>query len=386
MTSVALVWLVYSSTHSSEALGILLVCYTGPVVVGGLLAGSLLDRFSRRRVMIVDNLIRGAAVVSVPVTFALNLLTLWQLYAVAAVYGFFFMITLAGSPSIVPDLVPKSLLPTANALETLAFTVSGVAGPPLAGVVILRFGAPNVMLIDALSYVVFILALFGIKLSTKLETENILITKARFGIKDAFELLISNKILLATTLMFMTFNLGEGFLSLWLPILSSQVLNGGPGIYGGLLGALALGQVGGSLVSGTEAMSRFSPGRLICVSQIASGLSIGILLLSQTVAFAAASLLLLGFFSAPLTVWAQTLRMRIIPPEMRGRTFALLRTMMQSTGPAGSLVAGFVLPIIGLFASVTVSSALVGLPGLVGIGVKDLRNASVQEDPSIDIK
>lgn len=383
MTSVALIWLVYTTTKSSEALGILLLCYTGPVIAGGLIAGSLLDRFDRRKVMIFDNIARGGAVASVSIAYSLNLLSVWQLYAVAIVYGFFFMITLAGSPSIVPDLVPKPLLPTANALETLAFTISGVAGPPIAGLIILRFGAPNVMLIDAVSYGMFILALIGIDLSRAQQTKNIAITKARFGLKDAFRLLVSNKILLSTTLMFMSFNFGEGFLSLWLPILSSQLLNGGPGLYGALLGALALGQVGGSLVSGTSAISRFSPGRLICIFQIASGLSLGILVLSQTIVVAAASLVLLGFFSAPLTVWAQTLRMHIIPPEMRGRTFALLRTMMQSTGPAGSLVAGFILPIIGLFACISGSSLLIGAPGAIGSSVKDLWKASVQENTGL---
>lgn len=380
MTSVALVWLVYVTTRSSEALGILLLCYTGPVVVGGLLAGSLLDRFDRRKVMIVDNLARGAAVVTVPIAYTLNILSLWQLYGVAIVYGFFFMITLAGSPSIVPDLVPKQLLPTANALETLAFTVSGVAGPPIAGLIILRFGAPNVMLIDAASYSVFILALLRINLGRNLQEKNIAITKAQFGLKDAVHLLVSNRILLSTTLMFMGFNFGEGFLSLWLPILSSQLLNGGPGIYGALLGGLAVGQVVGSIVSGSRTLTRFSPGQLICMSQLASGLSLIILILSQSILFAATSLVLLGFFSAPLTVWAQTLRMHIIPPEMRGRTFALLRTLMQSTGPGGSLVAGFLLPIIGLFASISVSSLLIGTPGAVGSAVKDLWRARVGEE------
>jgi MFS family permease len=386
MTSVALVWLVFATTKSSEALGILLLCYTGPVLVGGLLAGSLLDRYDRRKVMIVDNIARGCAVASVPIAYSLNLLSLWQLYAVAVVYGFFFMITLAGSPSIFPDLVPKPLLPTANSMETLAFTVSGVAGPPIAGLVILRFGAPYVMVIDAVSYAVFILALLGIRLSRESQPRSIGIAKARFGLGDAIRLLGSNKILLSTTLMFMSFNFGEGFLSLWLPILSSQVLSGGPGLYGALLGALALGQVAGSLVSGSSTIARFSPGRLICISQIASGLSLGVLVLSQTIAFAAASLVLLGFFSAPLTVWAQTLRMHIIPPKLRGRTFALLRTMMQSTGPAGSLVAGFVLPVIGLFACINISSLLIGAPGAIGSSIKDLRNATVRENNGISVE
>src|SRR5262245_6253350 len=59
MTRVALAWLVYSMTRSAAALAWLMVCYTGPIVIGGLAAGWLLDRFDRRMVMIADNLIRG---------------------------------------------------------------------------------------------------------------------------------------------------------------------------------------------------------------------------------------------------------------------------------------------------------------------------------------
>ena len=387
MTSVALVWLVYSTTRSSAALGILLACYTAPVLIGGLLAGSLLDRFDRKRVMIVDNLIRGIAVLSIPVAYALGSLSLWQLYGVAIVYGFFFMITLAGGPSIVPDLVPKNLLSAANALETLAFTVSGVAGPPIAGLIILVYNAPDVMILDSVSYGILILALLRITLPRPVLEAGPAISSAGYRLVDAVKLLVSNKILLSTTLMFMSFNLGEGFLSLWLPIFSSQLLDGGPGLYGLLLGALAVGQVGGSLISGSNMLARYPLGRLICFSQIASGLSLLLLILGKNPWLAAASLVLLGGFSGPLTVWAQTLRMHIIPSNMRGRTFALLRTMMQSTGPIGSLIAGFVFPLIGLFGCVDGSSVLIGLPGLLGTGVRSLygsesRNVLTSENTS----
>ena len=60
MTRVALTWFVYEATGSAEALGWLMLCYTGPIIVGGLLAGALLDRFDRRKVMLVDNVVRGA--------------------------------------------------------------------------------------------------------------------------------------------------------------------------------------------------------------------------------------------------------------------------------------------------------------------------------------
>src|SRR5574339_704753 len=59
LTRVALTWLVFEETHSAQALGMLTIAYTAPILVGGLMAGPLLDRFSARRVMLVDNLIRG---------------------------------------------------------------------------------------------------------------------------------------------------------------------------------------------------------------------------------------------------------------------------------------------------------------------------------------
>src|SRR5260370_22158055 len=66
MTRIALIWYVYQSTGSPEAVGWLLLCYTGPVGFGGLFAGSLLDRFGRRTVMLIDNTFRGAGVRLIP--------------------------------------------------------------------------------------------------------------------------------------------------------------------------------------------------------------------------------------------------------------------------------------------------------------------------------
>jgi hypothetical protein len=81
-------------------------------------------------------------------------------------------------------------------------------------------------------------------------------------------------------------------------------------------------------------------------------------------------------FSAPLTIWAQTLRMQIIPAYLRGRTFALLRTLMQGAGPLASAAAGVMLPLVGGSALVAASAALIGGPGLLGARVKALRQAT----------
>jgi hypothetical protein len=89
----------------------------------------------------------------------------------------------------------------------------------------------------------------------------------------------------------------------------------------------------------------------------------------------AASLALFGLFSAPLTIWAQTLRMQIIPEHLRGRSFALLRMLMQSGNPIGGALAGGLLPLVGMMAMIGLSGLLVGTPGLIGYSVKPLSLA-----------
>jgi MFS family permease len=331
----------------------------------------LLDKFDRRKVMMVDNIIRGAAIASIPVLYALGLFTLWEVYLVALVYGFFYMITLAGAPSIIPDLVEENQLTTANSLETITFTLSGVVGPPLAGIIILYYGAQNVMFVDAISYAALVIALASIRLRSATQKTTV---AQKTSLKDAIRLLSSNRILLSTTLMFMFFNLGEGVLALWLPILSKTVLAGGPELYGFLLAAMAAGQVAGASVAGNFS-TRWSVGKLIVIAQSLSGVVLAVIFLGAQAWLVGMALALLGFFSAPLTAWAQTLRMRIIPAELRGRTFALLRTFMQAASPTGSGVAGLVLPVIGLVPLIVLSVVLIGGPGLAGSRVKELRNA-----------
>jgi MFS family permease len=284
--------------------------------------------------------------------------------------------------------VPAEHLSTANALETLSYTLSGVCGPPLAGLLIALIGAPNVVTLDALSYAAFALVLASIRFAPEPEAVEADGTSSRaYRLSDAVRLLFAQPILLSTTLMFMAFNVGQGFLFVWLPIYASQLAGGGAALYGVLLGALAAGEVGGAVLAGTIALP-LTLGTRICLSQLLAGCGLGLLVVAQlagggsALGWALASLALLGVFSAPLTIWAQTLRMRIIPERLRGRAFALLRTLMQGSGPLASALGGVLLPILGLTALIALSAAAVGAPGLAGYQVRALRKADAVEAPA----
>jgi MFS family permease len=379
MTKTALVWYVLERTGSAAGVGLLLLAYAGPVAFGGLLAGYMLDRFDRRRVMLADSLVRGGVVVSIPLAAAAGHLMLWQVYLVAGVYGFLFMISLAGAPSIIPSLVRDDQLTAANSLETLAFTVQGVAGPAIAGLLIAGIGAPYVLLVDGISYFFFAGVLARLPLHGRAGPADAA-EPSPYRLRDAVQLLLRSPVLLSTTLMFMSFNAGAGFLQVWLPVQANMTSPAhGAQLYGVLLAVLATGETAGALAAAGFSSAR-PEGQLICLAQTLAGLSLALALVSPSVWSTAPALFLCGFFSAPMTAWAQTLRMRIIPPPLRGRSFALLRTLMQSSTPVFSGIGGALLAVIGLRALTGLSVALITGPGLIGTRNRHLARAGGPQD------
>ncbi|HEU4920096.1 MAG TPA: MFS transporter [Candidatus Limnocylindrales bacterium] len=381
LTFVALVWLVLDRAGGATDVGALVFWYTGPVVVGGLLAGLVLDRFDRRRALIGDNLVRGAAIASIPVAAALGVLTNGQILFVAGIYGLLYMVSLAGIPSLIPSLVDDRDLETANALETVSFGIGGIAGPAIAGVLIGAVGAANVLAVDAASYLAFVACLAFVRVPPSSGTEGRDVRHGS-GLGPAFGFLLRQPTLLAITLMFMSFNLGEGILFVLLPVLARDVLAVGASGYGALAASFTAGSLVGALAVGAVRW-RWPIGRSIAAAQLATGLALLGLALRPDLAGAVVVLALAGLLAAPLTIWAQSLRMRLIPDEIRGRTFALLRTLMQSTPPLGGLVGGLLLSAGLLDPAAIAIGLLVAVPGAVGLVLPALGGAAIAR-PAVD--
>jgi MFS family permease len=382
LTFVALVWLVLDLSGGPADVGALVFWYTGPVVLGGLAAGLILDRFDRRRALIVDNVIRGIAVASIPVAAALGTLTTVHILVVAGVYGLLYMVSLAGIPSLIPSLVSDDELETANALETVSFGLGGIAGPAIAGVLIGLVGAANVLAVDAASYLGFVVCLAFVRVPPGSGTEG-REARQRGGLGPAIRFLLRQPTLLAITVMFMSFNLGEGILFVLLPVLARDILAVGATGYGALAAAFTAGSLLGAVAVGAVRW-RWSLGRSIAVAELGTGLALLGLTLRPDLTGAIGVLAVAGVLGSPLTIWAQTLRMRLIPEEMRGRMFALLRTLMQSTPPLGGLIGGGLLA-AGMVDTATLAIGLLGaVPGAVGLVHPALRTpAPVSGVPSV---
>ena len=360
-TWIALSWLVYERTHSPARVGLLVFAYGAPVLVGGLVTGPLLDRFGAVRVMRLDSLFRGGVMASIPVVAAVGAVPLWAVYAVAASYGLLKMVPLAGVPTLIPTLVRPEQLDTANALESLAYGLSGVAAPMLAGVLIAAFGAVNVLVLDAVSFFFFAACLGGVRDERGRSEPG----RASFGLREAVRFMTASPPITMTTLMFASFNVGMGALLVVLPVYATTILDGGATLYAALTSALVAGDLIGSFAVGAVGW-RLPLGRSIAAAQTAVGVAFLPMLLEPGTGATFALLFLSGVLTSPLTIWAQSLRMRLIPAQLRGRVFSLLRTIMQAAEPLGGAIGGAVIASGGLVLALAGIATAIGVPGLVG--------------------
>jgi MFS family permease len=357
MTWTALAWIVLGQANSPGALGWLAICYTAPVLAGGAVLGPLLDRFPKRTLLLADSLVRAGVIGSIPLLALRDTVPLAMVYAAAGVHGLLKMLPLAGVPAAIPDLLPEKELSAANGLETFGYGVASLAGPAIAGLLIPLIGAENVLAIDAATYVVF--ALFLLRLRSPLPPHA---ARGTAGWPSALRSIKRDRTILATTAAFMAFNVAEGMLLVVLPWLAKDHWEGGATGLGALLTAIAVGELAGAAgaarVRGTSNLLRH-----IATAQVIAATAF-LAVLMPSVQLAAVLLVVLGVASAPMTVWAQSLRMLRLPAEQRGRVFTILRTCMQFTPPLGAALAAPLLAHNALGVTAVIMIALAGLPGL----------------------
>jgi MFS family permease len=154
MTWVALPWFVLTTTGSAARMTVVLAVEAAAVAVGGL-GGGLATRLGARRTMLICDGVRAPLMAAIPVLHVAGLLSFPLLLLLVAGVGVFATPSFASKTALLPDLFPdnETRLGEANTLLQTANRLSAVLGPPIAGVLIGVFGATEVLLIDAATFV-----------------------------------------------------------------------------------------------------------------------------------------------------------------------------------------------------------------------------------------
>ncbi|HLN06436.1 MAG TPA: MFS transporter [Acidimicrobiales bacterium] len=166
MTPVALSFAVLALRHGSATdVGAVLTAETVPLVVFLLVGGVAGDRFGRRRVMLGADVLRTGAQAALGTWILLGHPPLWGFLLFSALVGTgtaFFMPALTG---LIPEVVQSERLTQANALNGLTFSLGGIVGPAVAGIVVAAASPGWAIVADALSYAVSVWSLAALRLS-----------------------------------------------------------------------------------------------------------------------------------------------------------------------------------------------------------------------------
>jgi MFS family permease len=159
LTTVAIPYQVYQLTHSSLYVGLVSTTQLFPLIAGSLLGGSVVDAMDRRRLLMVAQVLMAACSAGLAVNTDLGT-ALWPLFVLPALSAGFSELDSAGRNAIVPNLVRRSEVSTANAIFQALFQFGLVAGPALAGLLLAGAGVRFVYWLDVAGFGVALFAVF----------------------------------------------------------------------------------------------------------------------------------------------------------------------------------------------------------------------------------
>ncbi|MEK6405997.1 MAG: MFS transporter [Acidobacteriota bacterium] len=371
--SVALFTLLLSLTGSGEAVGYILIIKLLPSFFVGPLAGVVADRFNRKTVMIVSDIVRGFLVLGFLLVQRPE--QVWIVYLLAALEIAVSTFFEPAKSAAIPNIVSKEELIPANALSAASWSVTLALGAALGGVVTDVFGRNTAFIIDALSFFVsagYIWALRARLTAERPERARHLSLADAIGVTDLIEgarYLRSNPRVMALLLVKSGWGLGGGVLLL-LTIYGKQIFpigRDGAASIGLMYAARGLGALIGPMIAGV--ITSGEPRTMRKAISIAFFVSAAFyLLFAHSPVMAVALICVLGAHSGGSIQWvfSTTLLQMTVPDRFLGRVFALEMALLTLTMSVSTYVTGLGVDYPGLGARrmATVLGLAFAVPGI----------------------
>ncbi len=356
-----------------------------PFIVLSLPAGVWVDRMRRRPIMIAADLGRAVAIATIPAAFALNALSIWQLYAVALVVGALTVFFDVAYQSYLPSIIERDQLVDGNGKLQVTQSAAQILGPGMAGALIGVLRAPFAMLIDAASFV-WSAAFVGWirKAEPPIEPHDeatgpkpSMRGEMAAGLRYVTGHVWLRSIAASTGLANLFGNVGGAIFVLYL-VRERGLSAAAIGV------AFSLGSFGvliGALVAARLAR-RFGLGHTLVLASACGGLEWLVVALAPDALIwpaAVASVFVGGLTAVVWNVNQVSLRQAITPPRMQGRMNASMRFIVWGTIPVGALAGGALGGAIGLHPTIWVG-AVGSLVAFLPVALSPVR--SLREVPA----
>jgi MFS family permease len=353
-------WLLYQLTDSPLQLGLNGVFRAVPAITLGLISGTFADRYDRKWLLLSTQLMLGLLSLGLGRLDHAGHIQAWQIYL------FTFISASVGSfdgparQALFPSLVPRAVLPSAVALNSLLWKGAALLGPTLGGIAISAMGTAGAFYANAASFLAVVAALLLMRASSPAQVkERDFLRETREG----FSYIATRPVVLGLTLM-------EGFASVFgldhamLTILASDIFRVGAHGFGFMQSARGFGAVIGSSLF-IAMGQRPEQGKILLASAILYGLGFALFGLSPSFTLA---LLLLAFVGATDTVWSAargTIMQMLTPEQFRGRVMGVFQLSNRGLHPLGQTETGLVVPLLGAREATVMGGAIITIMTLL---------------------
>ena len=360
MGAIALVLFALGRYHSPTLAGWVIFLSIFPGTLVSPIAGALLDRHGRRRLIILDYVLACAAFLLIGGLGLLDRLPAPLLLLIAGLQALTAPLSTTGVRTLFPILVPRPLWERANAVDSNLYVVASIFGPALAGALVaLGGGALAIMVTGAMSGLAALVLLALHDPETNTATTGRLLRDAWLGLVYV----LRNPTLRGLAISISVGNLGNGMVFVALPVLVLSHFHQGPATVGllftvmGVAGFFAVTLFGRMRTEGRERQMLGWP-------QFGFAAALVLIVLAPNLVWVVVALFAMGVLVAPLDIALFTLRQRRTDPAWLGRAFAVSMSLNFSGIPIGSALAG---PLLGwsIAGTFLVAAVLVAVSGVI---------------------
>jgi MFS family permease len=347
---------------SARALSGVLIAFALPQLILGIFAGTLVDRWDRKKVMIASDLTRALIVPSFLLINSPSGLPLAMVIAfLASSFSVFFY---PARTALLPAMVEKGELMTANGWMQMGLTIARLTGPVLAGIVVGTWGVNFAFGIDSVSFLVSGALLFGITgISTKVERGDLVKKTPWSDIKEGVRFALHSRLLQGVTLGISLAMLGLGAVNvLFVPFLR-HIFNAPPQALGGVQAAQGVGMFIGGLLIGTLG-KRLRPLTVAFAGMLLLGIAVVIFGFTPNYNFVFFVMPIAGFALPPLNASLQTMFQQGIPQYILGRAGSVMDMTVTLANLISMGAAGWMGDLIGIRQTFVLSGVMLLLGGL----------------------
>lgn len=340
---IVIAWWVLKETGSAAVMSTVLIVTFLPIALFTLVGGVVVDRVSRPWLMLVSDLLRAGAVLGVAGLAAAGRLEIWMVYALGLLFGIADAFFNPAYFALVPELVPKEDLTSANALTSLSYQLGRVVGPALGGLIVAAGGTVLGLTINGISFVVGALLLLPLLPGARAPRRDPERTEShwRQDLREGFDTVRAQPILITGLLLgALAAACLVGPFLVSMPFMIGERFGADPRVYGFLLACFPIGFVLGGLWGGRltglprRGLVYFGGMGIAAVALSLFGLSLPLAAL--------AILALVNGFSLELAGMAWTLlQQEHVPAEQLGRVASLDQLLGWSLTPVAFAVAGW---------------------------------------------